>query len=143
MNWGHRMVLVITVFVSGILFMVIKAATYNTDLVATDYYEQELEYQKVIDAGSNTNKLKTAVKVNEVSDRLEILLPAEMQGKTVNASIWLYCVADKSKDRKKKMQAMDGKLFIEKLPENKGAYEIKLDWESEGVNYYFKEKLIL
>ena len=143
MNWGKSIALVITLFVAGILFMVFKAGSYNTDLVATDYYEQELEYQKVIDAGANTNKLATAVNVKEVDNRLEILLPAEMHSKTVNAEIWLYCVADKAKDRRKKMQTNDGKLFIELLPINKGAYEIKLDWESENVNYYFKEKLKL
>lgn len=135
--------MVITLFVAGILFMVFKAGSYNTDLVATDYYEQELAYQKVIDAGANTNKLTTAVKVKEVANGLEILLPEEMNGKMVNASIWLYCVADKSKDRRKKMQTNNGKLFMELVPENKGAYEIKLDWESETVNYYFKEKLKL
>lgn len=143
MNWGKSILLVITLFVAGILFMVFKAGSYNTDLVATDYYEQELEYQKVIDAGANTNKLATAVKVKEVANGLEILLPAEMQNKMVSADIWLYCVSDKSKDRRKKMQTNDGKLFMELLPINKGAYEIKLDWESESVNYYFKEKLKL
>ena len=143
MNWGKSIVLVITLFVAGILFMVFKAGSYNTDLVATDYYEQELQYQKVIDAGANTNKLTTAVNVKVADSRLEILLPAEMHGKIVNAEIWLYCIADKAKDRRKKMKTNDGKLFIELLPINKGAYEIKLDWESEEVNYYFKEKLKL
>ena len=143
MNWRKSIVLVITLFVAGILFMVFKAGSYNTDLVATDYYEQELAYQKVIDAGTNTNNLTTAVKVKEVDNRLELLLPAEMHNKSVNAEIWLYCVSDKSKDRRKKMQTNDGKLFMELLPINKGAYEIKLDWESENVNYYFKEKLKL
>ncbi len=143
MNWGNKIALVITLFVSGILFMVFKAGTYNTDLVATDYYEQELQYQKVIDAGERAGNLSEAVKVNQQAHQLEILLPQEMQGKTVNANIWLYCVADKTKDRRKKMQSSNGKLFMETLPENKGAYEIKLDWESEGVSYYFKEKLKL
>ena len=143
MNWGKSIVLVIALFVGGILFMVFKAGTYNTDLVATDYYEQELAYQKVIDAGDRAANLSAEVKVNLVNNGLEILLPQEMQGKAVNASIWLYCVSDKSKDRRKKMQSNDGKLFMELLPENKGAYEIKLDWESEKVTYYFKEKLKL
>jgi hypothetical protein len=143
MNWGNRIALVITLFVAGILFMVFKAGTFNTDLVATDYYEQELQYQKVIDAGERADNLSSQVKVNQLSNQLEILLPEEMQGKTVSADIWLYCVADKSKDRRKKMQTNDGKLFIELLPANKGAYEIKLDWESEKVSYYFKEKLKL
>lgn len=143
MNWGNRIALVITLFVTGILIMVFKAGTFNTDLVATDYYEQELQYQKIIDAGKRTNNLKTKVKINVLSDKLEILLPEEMKGNLVNANIWLYCVADKNKDRRKKMQSNDGKLFMEILPENKGAYEIKLDWESEAVSYYYKEKIIL
>ncbi len=143
MNWGNRIVLVIILFVSGILFMVFKAGTFNTDLVATDYYEQELQYQKVIDAGKRTSNLKSEVKINVLNKGIEILLPEEMKGNLVKANIWLYCVADKTKDRKKKMQSSDGELFMETLPENKGAYEIKLDWESEGISYYFKEKLIL
>lgn len=143
MNWGNRIALVITLFVTGILVMVFKAGTFNTDLVATDYYEQELQYQKIIDAGERTSNLKSEVKINILNNQLEILLPEEMKGNVVNANIWLYCVADKGKDRRKKMQTSNGKLFMETLPENKGAYEIKLDWESGGISYYFKEKFIL
>lgn len=143
MNWGNRLALVITLFVTGILIMVFKAGTFNTDLVATDYYEQELQYQKVIDAGKRTSNLKSEVKIYVLDKGIEILLPEEMNGHLINANIWLYCVADKNKDRRKKVQTSNGKLIMETLPENKGAYEIKLDWEREGVSYYYEEKLIL
>ena len=41
--------LLYAVFVAGIVFLVVKASSQKFDLVTKDYYEQELQYQNVID----------------------------------------------------------------------------------------------
>ena len=46
MNWGNRIILVFVCFIAFILSMVTRAFQQDFDLVAEDYYAQELNYQK-------------------------------------------------------------------------------------------------
>jgi hypothetical protein len=143
MNWGNKIILVFAVFVSGILYMVFKAGSYNTDLVTTDYYEQELKYQQTIDAVERTNSLTSRVSCTVSGEHIEIQFPAEMHNNILDAEVWLYCIADKQKDIKRKFSTSDGKIAMPFLPANKGLHEIKLSWVSKGETYYYKQKILL
>ena len=124
MNWGTKIILVFAVFVSGILFMVLKAGRYNMDLVTADYYEQELKYQHTIDAVERTNALTTKINCSVKDQQIDIQLPAEMNNVQLDADVWLYCVADKNRDLKKKFSTSDGKIAMPFLPVNKGLHEM-------------------
>ena len=143
MNWGNKIILVFAVFVSGILYMVFKAGSYNTDLVTTDYYEQELVYQQTIDAVERTNALTSQVNCIVSGEHIEIQFPVEMNNEALDADVWLYCIADKQKDIKKKFSTIEGKIAMPFLPDNKGLHEIKLNWVSKGQTYYYKQKILL
>ena len=54
MSWGIRIIIFYLVFISGIIFLVVKSGQHKTALVADNYYEKELQYQQVIDARKNT-----------------------------------------------------------------------------------------
>ena len=51
MNWGQKIILAYLTFI--ILLVVMAYQSFNTkvDLVAKDYYRQELAYQERIEAG--------------------------------------------------------------------------------------------
>jgi hypothetical protein len=143
MNWGNKIILVFAVFVSGILYMVFKAGTYNTDLVTNDYYEQELKYQQTIDAVERTNALTAPVTCTVSAEQIAIQFPAEMKNDDLEADVWLYCIADKQKDIKRKFTTKEGKIIMPVLPANKGLHEIKMSWVSKGQTYYYKQKIVL
>jgi hypothetical protein len=143
MNWGTKIILVFAVFVLGILFMVFKAGSYNMDLVTTDYYEQELKYQNTIDAVERTNALTTKLTCTVNGQQINIQFPVEMQNDQLDADVWLYCVADKQKDLRKKISTKEGKFTMPFLPVNHGLHEIKISWASKGQTYYYKQKIIL
>ncbi|MGS0525195.1 FixH family protein [Zobellia nedashkovskayae] len=55
-NWGAGIVIAFGIFISFILFFVIRMTTShdaNHDLVTEEYYKAELGYQKEIDAEQN------------------------------------------------------------------------------------------
>ena len=54
-NWGKSIAVVIGLFMIFILSFVYKAFTRDVDLVAEDYYQQEIDFQEKIDAKSNAN----------------------------------------------------------------------------------------
>lgn len=143
MNWGTKIVIVFGLFVSGILYMVFKAGSHNMDLVTTNYYEEELKYQQTIDAVERTNSLSARVTSAVSQDEINIQFPAEMKASSLTADVWLYCIADKSKDLKKRFSITDGKIAMPFLPANKGVHEIKINWTVDGQDYYHQQKITL
>ena len=57
MSWGYKILGVYLVFVTGIVFLVIKSSNQKVDLVTKDYYEQELMYQDKINETARASKL--------------------------------------------------------------------------------------
>lgn len=143
MNWGYKIVLVFAVFISGILYLVVSSFSQNTDLVATDYYEQELKYQTTIDATVRANALSEKVKCSVVNDTMFITFPAEMKNIKLNADIWLYFIADKKRDIKKTIETREGKTFLPLTAANKGMHDVKINWVAAGNEYYYEQKIFL
>ncbi|RYF89673.1 MAG: hypothetical protein EOO03_05445 [Chitinophagaceae bacterium] len=143
MSWGYKIVLVFVVFVSGILFMVYRSFNHNIDLVTTNYYEEELQYQDVIDAMERANGLSSKLKCVVNNDTLRVALPAEMKQQPVKATIWLYFIADKKRDIRQEMTTNDGSLQLPLTSLNKGMHDVKIDWQAGGKHYYFEQKLFI
>ena|SRR6218665_539603 len=144
MSWGVKITIVFSLFVAGILVMVFKASKQNIDLVVPDYYEQELKYQGRIDEINRTNALSGKVECTVKGNAVEIKLPAEMQQQPVEADVWLYCIADKSRDVQKKLTSHNGLLVLPFTAYNKGRHEIKLQWKTGGKeSYYYEQKIFI
>ena len=143
MNWGYKIILVFAVFISGILYLVVSSFSQNTDLVATDYYEQELQYQTIIDATERANALSEKVICSVNRDTMFITFPAEMKNIKLNAEVWLYFIADKKKDIKKTIETSEGKTFLPLPAANKGMHDVKIKWLAAGMEYYYEQKIFL
>lgn len=143
-NWGHKVTLGFSAFVLFMFFMVYKSMHTDFQLVSKDYYKDELAYQQVIDGTNRANKLSTAVTIIQTNERLSIQLPAEMKGKQVNASIWLYCPTDEQKDQHLTLTAdTDGKLMLAKETIATGNYVIKTSWKADGVMFYNEQSVTI
>jgi hypothetical protein len=143
MNWGYKIILGYVVFVSGIVFMVVKSSMQNTDLVTPDYYEQELKYQTVIDATLRANNLSSLVKCSVANDSLLIQFPPEMKNAALKADLWLYCIANKKRDVRKTLQTTEGIIQLPLTAINKGMHDVKLNWQVAGKTYYYEQKIFL
>jgi hypothetical protein len=144
-NWGYKILFVYLAFAGGILYMVYLTTLQNRDLVSENYYEEELAYQKVIDQSAKTAQLSAAVKVNlnQIKRVIEIQLPPEFN-KVNTVGKWnLYFAADQKMDLEGTINTNDGSQAIQ-LPQGRnGNYTLKLEWESNGLSYYFEEIIFL
>ncbi|RYD78300.1 MAG: hypothetical protein EOP53_11440 [Sphingobacteriales bacterium] len=143
MNWGTKIIIVFSVFVTGIVFMVFKASKQNMDLVVPDYYEQELQYQQVIDAQKRAAALNSLVQCKVQNDSIQIILPQEMLDKRITGNVWLYCIANKKRDIQQNFTTLNGKISFPVTAVNKGAHDVKINWEAEGEQYFFEQKLFI
>ncbi len=142
MNWGYRILFVYIAFVAGILLMVLKSSTQKVDLVTTDYYAKELKYQARIDAVKRTQALSSPV-TQEITDQQVVLhFPKEFAGKQVSGSILLYCPSDERKDIQKNFFTATGNISVRLPAGQKGNYELQVNWQADGITYYFENKLV-
>ena len=141
LSWGYKIMLGYSLFVAGIVFLVIKASSQKLDLVTKDYYEQELQYQTMIDQSANTARLSAPVTVDQTATELKIAFPQEMKEKKKSVQFYLYYPADAKKDFRKTFELNENE-FVQPLPTAmNGMYELKLSWKVDAVKYYFEKKL--
>ena len=145
-NWGTGIVIAFILFISFILFFVIKASTqkkYNYDLVSEEYYKDELNYQNDIDKLNNTKDLAIEILVQKTSEGMEIIFPQDYQGKELNGNVSLYRPSNQSLD-------FDIPFVLSKrtsllIPDNKlvgGRWDIKISWSENNKEYLYKKAMI-
>lgn len=143
MNWGYKILFVYALFVAGIMLMVFKSSNQKMDLVTSDYYTKELKYQQHIDELNRTQQLKGQVECKVEANKVVVVFPADFSGKKLTGGIEFYCPSDKDKDINRSFSIQDAPLELS-LPEGyRGTFDIHLNWEAEGLHYYFEKKLFL
>ena len=143
MNWGYKILFVYIAFVVGILLMVFKSSTQKVDLVTIDYYAKELKYQERIDAVKRTQALSAPVTHEIIDQQIVFHFPKEFAAKKMSGSVLFYCPSDENKDLEKKFFAATGNFSMPLSAVQKGAYELQVSWQAEGVAYYFEKKILL
>ncbi|WP_010520770.1 FixH family protein [Aquimarina agarivorans] len=144
-NWGTGIVIGIALFMSFILFFVIKMSTnkqYSHDLVTEEYYAKEMAYQTEIDAETNTNNLVESIKGKRVSEGWLINFPSSVNTKKIKGKVFLYRPSNKKLDFDLPIVFSGSNLLI---PENNlidGRWNITIDWTYEGKPYLYKKEIM-
>ena len=144
-NWGTGIVLAFIAFIAFILFFVIRMSTdgrADHDLVTEEYYKQELEYQKEIDAEKNARSLGDALQFEKTDEGLRITLPIALQNSNSEGTMSLYRPSNKHLDFDLPIRLSKAHLLI---PDNRlldGRWDIKLQIEHEGKKYLFKDRIV-
>jgi hypothetical protein len=146
MNWGTKIAIGYGLFVVLIVGMVILAFQYDVNLVSTDYYAQELEYQAQIDSHNNLLDLEEKMKVNvsKTSQMLEIQFPEGSLTQGAEGSIQFFRPSDRALDFVLDFNGKKGKVLQINTSKMAGGYwRIKMHWQSEGKPYFFEHQIQL
>ena len=143
MNWGYKILVVYIIFITGIVFMVIRSSTEKTDLVTSDYYAQELKYQEKIDQQSRSNALSAPVTYEIKGQELLIHFPDDFKGKKIEGNISLYCPSDEKKDIEQNFTVQDQVVSLPIQVQNKGLHELHISWTVDGLKYYYQKKIFI
>jgi hypothetical protein len=141
MNWGNKLVVVFIVFGLFIGYLVYRAVTTKYDLVSKEYYKDELRYQDKIDRIKNASKI-SEVKLEQDAEAVIIHLPQEQIGYAVSGDVFFYCITDDRNDYHTALQVdSTNRQIILKKALQKGAYELKINWQLGKELYYSEQKL--
>lgn len=142
MNWGNKLLLTFIVFGLGMGYLVYRSMNTNYELVESDYYKQELQYQQVIDGAAQANALSSPVRVEQTKETVLLQLPDEMKNKTIEGDVWFYCAYDSKKDKKFSLKTDNhASQSFSSATIAPGNYTLKIKWSNDGKNYY-SEKYI-
>ena len=125
-----------------ILFMsyLVYQCTQNPSImVSKNYYEQELKYQDLINARTNTVAYNDSLTMNKQGEQVVFHVPVSINRQLKHAAIQLYNRADDKKDRLFDLQKSEGGDYVVSTKGwGVGNYELKLTIES-GEKQYYKE----
>ena len=139
MNWGNKIVIAFILFASFIGYMVVRAFQEDFDLVAEDYYAQEINYQEKLNKLSNTALANKNVSVSQTASLLRFQFPDKADGE-----IQFYHPSRKMFDRTFEIQLTgDGIQTIEKKELVPGNYRINISWNTSGEEYLQQQTIYI
>ena len=144
MNWGWKITLVYLGFVAMIMTLVMKARSEKIELVAPDYYAQEVAYQHRIDATKNARSLSQAMTVLIENNSVVVQMPIECAGKIESGEVHFYRPSDVSLDQKMPLiiDAESQYIFPTQSLQS-GLYLVQLSYKMDGKDYYSEESLFV
>ncbi|QLE00608.1 FixH family protein [Galbibacter sp. BG1] len=145
-NWGTGIVIAFVLFISFILFFVVKMNTnkqYEHDLVSKDYYKKELEYQEKINKAKKASDKGYQLSTLQTDEGLVVTFPKGIIPEKVSGEIFMYRPSNKLLDFTAPIQLTEHDILIpiSKLPD--GRWNIEVDWSYANENFYYKSELNL
>ena len=140
MNWGTKIAFLYLSFATMIGVMVYKSVTQSVDLVAPNYYEQELKYQDKIDGINNLKAESKAIIITQGENSISFNFLKEIG--VPKGHILFFKPDNASSDFKTEIKTdVDGIQTIDTKALTKGTYLVKIDWKI-GDKKFFKEERI-
>ena len=139
MNWGKGIVLAFIFFAIVIGSMVVISMKQDVNLVAPDYYKQEIAYQDQIERTENFNKLTVKpVLKKETSSVLLVDFPDKLTSNFKSGELILFRPSTSKLDKKIVIELdKNGQLRIPIDKMKKGVWRIKISWKgSDSIEYY-------
>ncbi len=138
MNWGNKIVLAFILFATFIGYMVVKAFQEDFDLVAEDYYAQEINYQQKLNKLANAAESQKTVLVKQKGNVIVLTFPdGETQG-----NIHFYHPSRKIFDREFDIKLSESNVQeIDRSELIAGSYRVNITWKT-GEKDYFQQSSI-
>lgn len=143
-NWGIGLAVFYIAFVLILVVFVIFSSVQNSDLVSTDYYSKEINYQQQIDKLKRTKRLPEKLNIVQNSGILIVKFPSIFKNAKIMGNIDLYRPSNPAYDKKVKIEVKDNNFqVIDARNMVKGYWKIKVDWSAFDSTYYSEEAIIL
>lgn len=142
MSWGTKIFMLYGGFVALIAFLVVSSMRQNVDLVAEDYYQQEIQYQNTIDQQDAAQKsgFSPAIVTNE--NEVNIVFPDTVRKMGVSGEVVFYRPDNKALDYSQNISLDNsGKMSIMRSKFSEGMYQAKVKWKSAGKDYYYESTI--
>jgi len=144
MSWGNKLLLVFIAFTGLMSYMTYRCVTTPVELVANEYYQDELAYQNVIDGEKNANALSRKINIRQEAGKILVEFPPEMMSSHLTGTILFYNAANLSRDRSVKLNVLSGgKITLESSLLGPGQFTVKITWNANNKDYYSEQNIMV
>lgn len=146
LNWGTGIVIGMVTFITFIVTLAANMMSHKVDLVAKDYYEQGIEYEKHIEQVKAADAFGDAlqVNVNYTTSQLEVVFPKEVDATKIEGQVYFFRPSDAKTDFTETLKpTADNKQLIPLSKMAKGNWRVKLQWKMDGKEYFFEKEVII
>lgn len=146
MSWGWKIVVLYSSFVIMTLSMVFYFMGHKVDLVATEYYKQEIEFQSQIDKIANANLLTEPIRYEYTGNprKVKLTFPIAHAHQGLSGKIHFYRPANSNEDKYFDIKVNDaGEQVISISTLSKGYWKIKISWKSGEMEFYNEKNVTL
>jgi len=142
-GWGWKITILYSVFVVMMVTLVVASSRQKFDLVSKNYYDDELAFQKTLDAGKNQAALSKPVLIHADKDSVTIDFPDEFRSKVLSGNIWFYSPVNEDWDKSIKISTGNNSVTVSRKSLHNTRYTIKISCAVDGKNYYQESEILL
>jgi hypothetical protein len=144
--WPVSIIAFFSLAIIGSVSFVAFCTRHPVDLVASDYYEQELRYQGQIDKAQLTRQQGSTAKVSydAAAQQITVRLPHPPATTPATGSIQLYRPSAGKLDRQIKLEPdRDGMQVIDASSLAPGLWKVRVSWKTDHLEYFVDEKVVI
>lgn len=145
-NWGTSIVIAFALFISFIMYFVLKVQTdnkYDNDLVVDEYYKHDVHFQDEMERIQNAHDLKAKPIITVDSSGISIVFPSDFTPKNIKGTVGLYRSSNKKFDFQVPIVLSNSNLIIPKSKLIGGVWSINMEWQYNGKSYLTKEEIYI
>ena len=145
-NWGTSIVIAFALFISFILYFVIKVQSnskYDNELVVDEYYKKDAKFGAEMVRVQNAADLSEKPAITVSNGEVSIVFPKIYDANKITGKVSLYRPSNKKLDFEIPLSLTNSTLLIPKKSLVGGRWDITIDWQYEGKLYTSKEDLYL
>ncbi|WP_140486013.1 FixH family protein [Flavobacterium sp. GSA192] len=145
-NWGTGLVIAIALFMSFILYFVIKVQSnskYDNELVVEEYYKHDARFQEEMERIQNAQDLKQKPIIKYTSEGITIVFPESFASDKITGTVSLYRPSNKKLDFDTPISLSNPTLLIPKSKLVGGQWGINMEWQYDGKKYLTKEPIYI
>jgi len=141
--WPYGITIFLALFLVTMIALVIVISRQRYDLVAPDYFAQEIRYQDQIEREVRTAALPEALRIDQAraGQPVVIAVPASLRA-GLSGQVRLVRPADASQDRQVALRPdTEGRQELALPREVAGRWQVQVRWEHGGQEYYTERQV--
>lgn len=144
--WPYAIAAWFALAITAITAFIVFVQRHPEELVRSDYYEQEIRFQRDIDSRNRATRHPATIELaqNTAGGEIVVTLPVEHLRQSPAGLIRLYRPSDSAQDREVRLATgPDGvqRLDVRTLPS--GLWKVRVQWTVDGVEYVADRPVVI
>lgn len=146
LNWGTYIVIAFALFMTFILYFVIKVqgnSKYDNELVVEEYYKHDARFGQEMEKRQNAESLAEKPVITLESEGVLIAFPNSMQPEKISGKVSFYRPSAKKLDFAISLKLSGQSMLIPKEDFAGGQWGTTIEWQYEGKEYVIKKDIYI